>query len=130
MLSYNDFRYRDHSDEAKIEYRPFQPFSAVPDEGAALYLGWNGKLPNDPVSLYVQLADVRRAQLERAPRREFLRDYYAERDAVWEAEQRVVWEYFDGGRLVAAGRHRRHASNFTASRLPRLRRRPTTREDA
>ena len=40
IISYNDFRFRDHSDEAKQEYRPFQPFSAVPDEGAALYLGF------------------------------------------------------------------------------------------
>ena len=97
VLSYNDFRYRDHSDESKIEYRPFQPFSAVPDEGAALYLGWNGKLPNDPISLYVLLADVRAASsaTDRADV-EFLKNYYADRDAVWEAEQRVVWEYFDG----------------------------------
>ena len=97
VLSYNDFRYRDHSDESKIEYRPFQPFSAVPDEGAALYLGWNGKLPNDPISLYVLLADVapRAGRRDRADA-EFLKNYYADRDAVWEAEQRVVWEYFDG----------------------------------
>jgi hypothetical protein len=100
VLSYNDFRYRDHSDEAKVEYRPFQPFSAVPDEGAALYLGWNGKLPNDPLSIYVLLSDT----LPKPPpgssdertNVEFLKSWYAERDAVWEAEQRVVWEYYDG----------------------------------
>ncbi len=96
VLSYNDFRYRDHSDESKIEYRPFQPFSAVPDEGAALYLGWNGKLPNDPISLYVLLADATPAHAEDRGDEEFLKNHYADRDAVWEAEQRVVWEYFDG----------------------------------
>lgn len=96
VLSYNDFRYRDHSDEAKIEYRAFQPFSAVPDEGAALYLGWNGKLPNDPISLYVLLADAPAKPTEDRADVEFLKNYYADRDAVWEAEQRVVWEYFDG----------------------------------
>src|SRR5262249_40781279 len=37
VVSYNDFRYRDHSEEAKQEYRPFQPFSAVQDESPALY---------------------------------------------------------------------------------------------
>jgi uncharacterized phage protein gp47/JayE len=103
VMSYNDFRYRDHSDEAKVEYRPFQPFSAVADEGAALYLGWNGKLPNDPLSFYVLLAEG----TARAPgsgadgegertNEEHLRAWYAEREAVWEAEQRVVWEYWDG----------------------------------
>ena len=98
LLSYNDFRYRDHSEEAKIEYRPFQPFSAVAEQGAALYLGWNGKLPNDPVSIYFLLADAtgRPGPSDDRAHLEFLKDWYAERDAVWEAEQRVVWEYFDG----------------------------------
>ncbi len=99
VLSYNDFRYRDHSEEAKVEYRPFQPFSAVPDQSAAIYLGWNGKLPNDPVSVYFLLADAAvkapAADLDR-PNAEWLKGWYADRDAIWEAEQRVVWEYYDG----------------------------------
>jgi hypothetical protein len=97
VVSYNDFRYRDHSDEAKVEYRPFQPFSAVADEGAALYLGWGGKLPNDPLALYILLSDtVPKVGLDDRSNEEFLRAWYAEREAVWEAEQRVVWEYYDG----------------------------------
>ena len=96
VLSYNDFRFRDHSDESKVEYRPFQPFSAVPDEGAAIYLGWNGKIPNDPVSIYVLLSDTLPKSLDEKSNVEFLKSWYAEREAVWEAEQRVVWEYFDG----------------------------------
>ncbi len=106
VVSYNDFRYRDHSEEAKVDYRPFQPFAAVHDEGPALYLGWDRKIPNDPLSIYVQLADVGpelatdsvRGSIgggER-PDEEWLRSWYAERDATWEAEQRIVWEYFDG----------------------------------
>jgi predicted phage baseplate assembly protein len=97
VLSYNDFRYRDHSEEAKVEYRPFQPFSAVPDQGAALYLGWNGKLPNDPMSVYLLLAEAapKTAPEDRA-NAEWLKGWYADRDAAWEAEQRVIWEYFDG----------------------------------
>ena len=46
FVSYNDFRYRDHSEEEKNEYRPFQPFQAIPDEGAAVYLGFSAKLPD------------------------------------------------------------------------------------
>ena len=95
---------------------------AVPDEGAALYLGWNGKLPNDPISLYVLLADARRTGSPKiAPTLEFLKSCYAERDAVWEAEQRVVWEYFDGTNwaplVVIDG-----TKNFTQLGLRRLRR--------
>jgi predicted phage baseplate assembly protein len=119
VISYNDFLYRDHSDDAKVDYKPFQPFSAVADEGPALYLGWDRKLPNDPLAIYLQLADVgpkladdtsrpRGAGLaagqldERAarPDEEWLRRWYAERDAVWEAEQRVLWEFFDGKQWV------------------------------
>jgi hypothetical protein len=95
VLSYNDFRFRDHTEEAKVEYRVFQPFSAVPDEGAAMYLGWNGKLPNDPVSLYLLLSDAAARDEDRG-NAEFLKGWYAERDAMWESEQRVNWEYFDG----------------------------------
>jgi hypothetical protein len=95
VLSYNDFRFRDHSEEAKVEYRTFQPFSSVPDEGASLYLGWNGRLPNDPVSIYVLLTDATPREDDRA-NVEFLKGWYAEREAMWEAEQRVLWEYFDG----------------------------------
>ncbi len=95
VLSYNDFRFRDHSEESKVEYRTFQPFSAVPDEGAALYLGWNGALPNDPISIYILLSDVTPRDDARS-NEEFLKGWYADRDALWESEQRVLWEYFDG----------------------------------
>jgi len=95
VVSYNDFRYRDHSDEAKVEYRPFQPFSAITEEGAAMYLGWTTKLPNEALAFYVMLAENVVATDERS-NAEFLKGWYAERDAAWEAEQRVVWEYYDG----------------------------------
>lgn len=98
VLSYNDFRFRDHSDEAKLEYRPFQPFSAVVDESAALYLGWNGKLPNEPLSLYFQMAeDVGPREDDSGRNREYLKSFYGKRDLLWEAEQKVVWEYWNGG---------------------------------
>ena len=108
VLSYNDFRYRDHSDESKIEYRPFQPFSAVPDEGAALYLGWNGKLPNDPISLYVLLADAtpehdRRSRRRRVPQ-ELLRR--SRRGVGSRAARRLG--VLRRRQLVAARRHGRH----------------------
>jgi hypothetical protein len=95
VLSYNDFRFRDHSEEAKVEYRTFQPFGSVPDEGASLYLGWNGKLPNDPVSIYILLADAPVREDDKRDA-EFLKGWYAEREALWESEQRVMWEYNDG----------------------------------
>ena len=95
FVSYNDFRYRDHSEEEKNEYRPFQPFQAIPDEGAALYLGWTAKLPNEQVSFYLQFVDAGSAPMDYA-HAEHLAAYYAKRDALWEPEQRVIWEYYNG----------------------------------
>lgn len=95
FLSYNDFRWRDHSEEEKNEYRPFQPFQAIPDEGAALYLGWDQKLPNEQVSIYLQFVDGNALAMDFA-HQEHLAGYYAKRAAMWEPEQRVVWEYFNG----------------------------------
>ncbi len=96
VVSYNDFRFRDHSDEAKREYRPFQPFSVVPDEGASLYLGFSGKLPNEQLTLYFQMAENLGPQEEEKTNQEHLRSFYEQRQAVWESEQKVVWEYWEG----------------------------------
>ncbi len=114
VLSYNDFRYRDHSDEAKQEYRPFQPFSIAPDEGAALYLGFDKKLPNEPVSLYFQTAENLGPRGQEVSNAEHLKAFYKAREAAWEAEQKVVWEYWDERNwapLVVADETR----NFTRS---------------
>ena len=95
FLSFNDFQFTDHSDEEKNEFKPFQPFRVVPDKEAALYLGWDSKLPNEAISIFFQMVDQSNPELDRA-HAEHLSAYYARRDALWEAEQRVVWEYFDG----------------------------------
>jgi hypothetical protein len=95
FISYNDFQYRDHSDEEKNEYRPFQPFQALPDEGAAMYLGFTGRLPNDLISIYMDMVESTSVALD-YKHAEHLAEYYAKRDALWEPEQRVVWEYYNG----------------------------------
>ncbi|MCS6914132.1 MAG: putative baseplate assembly protein [Myxococcales bacterium] len=99
FLSYNDFRWRDHSEEEKNEYRPFQPFQAIPDQSAAIYFGWNGRLPNDLISLFIQVVEGPMPEQDRA-HAEHLARYYASRAELWEPEQRVVWEYFNGSNWV------------------------------
>ena len=95
FVSYNDFQYTDHSDEEKNEYKPFQPFRVIPDKEAALYLGWDQKLPNETVSIFIQMVDKSDPEKDRT-HAEHLQEYYARREALWEADQRVVWEYFNG----------------------------------
>ncbi len=78
VVSYNDFRYRDLTEDARTEYTLFQPFDAVPEESPTLYLGFTGKLPNTENSIYMQMAENLGAETG------------------WETEQRVVWEYSNG----------------------------------
>jgi hypothetical protein len=78
VVSYNDFRYRDLTEDARTEYTLFQPFDAVPDESPTLYLGFDAKLPNESISLFFQMAENLGAEYG------------------WESEQRVIWEYHNG----------------------------------
>ncbi|HNK45757.1 MAG TPA: putative baseplate assembly protein [Pseudomonadota bacterium] len=113
FVSYNDFRYRDHSEEEKNEYRPFQPFQAIPDEGAALYLGFDHRLPNETMSLYFQFVESTVVEQDFA-HAEHLTQYYEKRKTIWEPEQRISWEYYNGRAwvtlVVADG-----TKNFTES---------------
>src|SRR5262249_10708722 len=57
VVSYNDFRFRDLTEDARTEYTLFQPFDAVPEESPTLYIGFDGKLPNENYALYFQMAE-------------------------------------------------------------------------
>lgn len=100
VLSFNDFQYTDCTEVARTEYTIFQPFQAKREESPALYLGFNARPPNDPLSLFFQLeeelglgslpsdeAEVATTELEK---------FETLRRLAWENGQRVVWEYWDG----------------------------------
>jgi len=99
-LAFNDFQFTDVTEVARTEFTIFQPFNAKPDESPALYLGFSGKPPNDPLGLYFALDEelglgalpsdeneVATAELDK---------YEAIRRLAWESGQRIVWEYWDG----------------------------------
>jgi predicted phage baseplate assembly protein len=99
-LSFNDFQYTDVTEVARTEYTIFQPFQAKPEESPALYLGFVGKPPNDPLGIYFALdeelglgslpsdeAEIATTELDK---------YETLRRLAWESGQRVVWEYWDG----------------------------------
>jgi len=99
-LSFNDFQYTDVTEVARTEFTIFQPFQAKPEESPALYLGFVGKPPNDPLGLYFALdeelglgslptdeAEIATTELDK---------YETLRRLSWESGQRVVWEYWDG----------------------------------
>ncbi len=99
-LAFNDFQYNDITEVAKSEFTIFQPFTPNYDESPSFYLGFPLKLPNDAVSVYLQLeeelglgslpsenAEVATTELTK---------YEALKKLAWENEQRVVWEYWGG----------------------------------
>jgi hypothetical protein len=74
-LAYNDFGYQDFTAQARYPGRTFLPFSRMNDTTPALYLGFDGKLPVDFVSLLLDVEEQRGD--EQGPE--------------------LLWEYWDGG---------------------------------
>ena len=93
-MSYNDFQYRDHTDDLLTPYVYFQPFLPDQDESPAFYLAFDQKLPQRTVNVYFELDDSAvggGTQLGGPP------PGAAEEDTALKGP-RVVWEYWDGGR--------------------------------
>ncbi len=59
VLTHNDFRYEDHTDDARWPGRTFSPFKRVTDVTPALYLGFDKKLPVDRFGLYFDIVEER-----------------------------------------------------------------------
>jgi predicted phage baseplate assembly protein len=99
VLVYNDFAFADVTETARTEFTIFQPFTPKTDESPAIYLGFADRLPNEFQSVYFHMAEdlglgsVDSDEQVSAPE---LSQYMADRRAMWESEQRVVWEYWDG----------------------------------
>ena len=112
VISYNDFTHRDHTEFAGRLGKPFQPFEPISEESPAIYVGFDRKLPNEPVPLYINTVEHTGMDLDRQFREEIQR-YFADR-ADPAAEQRVVWEYWRGDDWAALPVHD-GTENFTQS---------------
>jgi phage-related baseplate assembly protein len=99
VLSYNDFTYRDHTKLAARAGKNFQPFEPIAEESPSLYFGFDKKLPNSPIPLYINTIETAGHDLDRKFREELMQ-YFAS-DAGADLEQRVVWEYSKGTDWVA-----------------------------
>ncbi|MEZ4433128.1 MAG: putative baseplate assembly protein [bacterium] len=95
VLSYNDFAYFDHSLTSRTALKVFQAFEPSTEDSPALYLGFEAAFPNDPVRIYFRMSQKTSLEADRR-HREYLREYYDERDRRLAAEQTVVWEYWTG----------------------------------
>ena len=95
VLTYNDFTYFDHSLTARTPLKVFQAFEPSEEDSPTLYLAFEHAFPNDPVCVFFQMSEKTSIEADRR-HSEYLSDYYAERDKALAAEQRVVWEYWNG----------------------------------
>ena len=57
VLTYNDFRFADHTEEAVWPGRTFQSFTPVSDGTPALYLGFDRKLPVDDLGVFLDVVE-------------------------------------------------------------------------
>lgn len=95
VLTYNDFAYFDHSSTARTPLKTFQAFEPSAEDSPALYLGFKKAFPNESTRLYFHMCE--KTSLDRDRRhQEYLASYHREREAALAAEQRVVWEYWNG----------------------------------
>lgn len=86
VLTYNDFTFRDHTDDARTPYVYFQPFLPDQDENPAVYLGFTDPFPRRQVGVYFKLdEDAEEGGADK--------DYSGK-------GPRVVWETWDGARWV------------------------------
>jgi hypothetical protein len=58
-LTYNDFRFEQHSTDVRWPGRFFAPFRPVTDATPTLYLGFDKPLPHDLISLYLDVGESR-----------------------------------------------------------------------
>jgi len=124
-MSFNDFQYRDHTDDLNTPYVFFQPFLPDQDETPAFYLGFDARFPQQAIHLYFELDDVAAGGGEQlggsAPGA-------LEEDLVQKGP-RVVWEHWDGGRWADLLPQDR-TYGFTRSAISRSTGRATSRSAA
>jgi hypothetical protein len=77
-LTYNDFRYEDHTYEAMWPGSTFFPYQRMEDVTPALYLGFDQKPPTADIGIFFEIVE----------------------QATGAAAATFVWEYWDGGSWV------------------------------
>ncbi|HEV8319997.1 MAG TPA: putative baseplate assembly protein [Myxococcota bacterium] len=95
VLLFNDFRFEDVTEIAGKDHQPFQAFNPVAEESPSLYLGFDRAFPNDPTQVYFNTTKRVALEIEHIAGG-MLAEWVKEREEALLAEQRVVWEYWNG----------------------------------
>src|SRR5690606_30064838 len=57
-FTYNDFNYVDRSDAVRDTVRTFQAFEPFREEHPAMFLGFDGPFPEQPVKVYIRVEEA------------------------------------------------------------------------
>jgi hypothetical protein len=57
VLTYNDFQYEDHTDDAQVAGRSFSPYAPISETNPALYLGFDKKPPVNNFGIYADIVE-------------------------------------------------------------------------
>jgi hypothetical protein len=93
VLSWNDHVAQEHTADAALESKPFQPFLPVPDENPAVFFGFSSPFPNVTSRIYVHLEEDGAGVA--LPTQAELAERIAGERAI-DVGQSVVWEYWGG----------------------------------
>lgn len=74
VLTFNDFQYQDHADDARWPGRTFSPFEQINEVTPAVYLGFDQKLPVNNFGIYLDIVE-QSGEIAGPP---------------------LIWEYFNG----------------------------------
>jgi uncharacterized phage protein gp47/JayE len=58
VLTYNDFQYEDHTNDARLPGKTFSPFTPIQEITPAVYVGFSQKLPVNNFGIYLDIAEV------------------------------------------------------------------------
>ncbi|HXT27530.1 MAG TPA: putative baseplate assembly protein, partial [Candidatus Eisenbacteria bacterium] len=57
VLTYNDFQYEDHTDDARLPGKTFPPFTPIQEITPAVYFGFSQKLPVNNFGLFLEIKE-------------------------------------------------------------------------
>jgi len=102
VVTYNDFRYADITEDVAQELNLVQVFEPIPDESPSVYLGFDGPFPNDFIQIYIHVVQQTSLTLEREDD-EVLKDYYRKMEQLYYGDKKIAWEYWNGSKWLDLG---------------------------
>jgi uncharacterized phage protein gp47/JayE len=102
VLTYNDFRMKDITDDVNSDLSHVQVFEPIPDESPSVYLGFNAPFPNEPIQVFFHVVEKTSLELVRE-HEEKLKEYYIKMEEMYYGDKSIVWEYWDGAKWTDLG---------------------------